>query len=54
MIFSRILAKEDLLRCPKAIQKAVLYVAQTDFDALEDACGGNRRSHDVGHRNYEH
>ena len=36
MIFSRILAKEDLLRCPKAIQKAVLYVAQTDFDALED------------------
>ena len=36
MIFSSVQSKEDLARCPQAIQKAVLYAMQTDFDALED------------------
>ena len=36
MIFSSVQSKEDLVRCPQAIQKAVLYAMQTDFDALED------------------
>ena len=36
MIFSSIQSKKDLARYPTAIQKAILYAAQINFDALED------------------
>lgn len=36
MIFSSIHSEEELARYPAAIQRAVRYAAQTNFDALED------------------
>ena len=36
MIFSSIYAHDDLNKYPQAIQKAISYVAATDFDAMED------------------
>ena len=36
MIFSSIYANDDLKKYPVALQKAFTYVAQTDFDAMED------------------
>jgi YhcH/YjgK/YiaL family protein len=36
MIFSSIYANDDLKKYPEAIQRAITYVATTDFDALAD------------------
>ncbi|WP_276947833.1 YhcH/YjgK/YiaL family protein [Acetatifactor muris] len=36
MIFSSIYANDDLSRYPEAIQKAIRFVAETDFEQMED------------------
>ena len=36
MIFSSIYAKDDLSRYPEAIQKAIRFAAETDFEQMED------------------